>query len=149
MSTLTRRHAENLMAPMLSSPVTSLDSLIRNFFVRPLDLEGFGGMRIDIREDDQAYRVHAELPGFHKENIKIQVEGDLVTISAEHREEQETREGEKLLHSERHYGRVARTFRLGREVDETTAKATFTDGVLQLTLPKKAETASRTSLTIE
>lgn len=149
MGTLTRRHLDNLMAPRLTTPVASLDALFRNLLTRPLEAEGMAGLKVDIREDDHQYRIHADLPGFKKENIKIEVDGDVVAITAENHEERDIKEGEKIVHCERFTGRTTRTFRLGCEVDERSAHASFTDGVLELTLPKKVDTTSRANIVIE
>jgi HSP20 family protein len=72
----------------------------------------------------------------------------MVTISAEVKRESEQKEGEKVIHSERYYGKVSRSFTLGQDVDEANAKAKFDNGVLELTLPKRAVSATR-RLTVE
>jgi len=122
------------------------DDLMKGFFVRPVRYPG-GEMpaqiKMDVKEDDQAYTVHAEIPGVNKEDIHVHVEGDSVSIAAEVHRESERKEGEKVLHSERYYGKVFRSFTLGQDVDEAGAKAKFDNGVLELTLPKKALSASR------
>ena len=81
-------------------------------------------------------------------DIKVNIDGDEVSISAEARVEKETKEGERLLHSERYVGKIARAFRLAQEIDETRASAKYSDGVLELTLPKKAAAAAK-QLTIQ
>jgi len=122
------------------------DDLMKGFFVRPVRYPG-GEMpaqiKMDVKEDDQAYTVHAEIPGVNKEDIHVHVEGDSVSIAAEVHRESERKEGEKVLHSERYYGKVFRSFTLGQDVDEAGAKPKFDNGVLELTLPKKALSASR------
>lgn len=100
-------------------------------------------MRIDVSENEQGFTVKADLPGVKKEDIHVDIDGQVVRISAESRSEKETREGEKLLRSERHYGTISRSFSLGHEVDEARAQAKYADGVLTLELPKKAGSASR------
>jgi HSP20 family protein len=72
-----------------------------------------------------------------KEDIQVSIDGNRVSISAETKTEKEEKKGEKVLRSERYYGNVARSFTLANDVDETKAKAKYTDGVLELTLPKK------------
>jgi HSP20 family protein len=127
------------------------DDLMKGFFVRPLRYQTTGEMpaqiKMDVKEDDTSYTIHAEIPGVKKEDINVNVEGDTVSISAEVCRESE-KEGETWLHSERHYGKVYRSFTLGHDVDENGAKARFESGVLELTLPKKAVTATK-RLTIE
>jgi len=128
------------------------DDLLKGFFVRPVAYEGqtspAGRIKIDVSEKDNAYVVHAEIPGVKKEDIQVNIEGDQVSISAEARAEKEVRENERVLHRERYYGKVARVFRLGTEIDQSAANARYADGVLELTLPKKAEAAGR-QLTIQ
>jgi HSP20 family protein len=90
----------------------------------------------------------AELPGVKKEDIKVNIDGDAVSITAEARVEKEAKEGERVLHSERFVGKVSRAFRLAEEIDESRASAKYSDGVLELTLPKKAAPAAK-QLTIQ
>jgi HSP20 family protein len=100
-------------------------------------------IKMDVKEDDQAYTVHADIPGVKKEDIHVSIEGNQVSISAETRVEKEEKKGEKVLRSERYVGKVARSFTLANEVDEAKAQAKYNDGVLELTLPKKAVSAAR------
>jgi len=72
----------------------------------------------------------------------------VVSISAEKKRTVENKEGERVLRSERHYGKVSRSFQLGQDIDEAKAQARFADGVLELTLPKKVAASSR-KLTIQ
>ena len=100
-------------------------------------------IRIDVRETAEAYTVLADLPGVKKEDIHVEIEGNEVTLSAETRRETEAKEGEKVLRTERTFGKSVRRFALPAELDEAKAVAKFTDGVLDLTLPKKASAAAR------
>jgi HSP20 family protein len=136
-------------------PVNDMfDDLLKGFFVRPVSAgntesqEQVRRARIDVLEQNNEYKVLAELPGVKKEDIKVQIEGDQVSISAETRAERDAKEGERVVHSERYYGRVARTFRLGVELDEARASAKFENGVLELTLPRK-ETQAAKQITIQ
>ena len=125
----------------------SFDELLRGFFVRPVAFDGAPqsaqSFRVDVREDDNAYIVHAEIPGVKKDDIHVTIDADQIAISAETRNERETREGERVLRAERHYGKVYRAFTLGQAVDEDKAGAKYADGVLELTLPKKAAVSAR------
>jgi HSP20 family protein len=98
---------------------------------------------MDVREDDKSYTVHAEIPGVKKEDIHVTIVGNQVSISAETRQEKEVKEGEKVLRSERYYGKVSRSFSVASDIDESASQAKYNDGVLELVLPKKAATASR------
>lgn len=123
-----------------------LDDFFRGFFVRPV---GYGlpaetpEMKVDVKEQERAYVVHAEMPGIRKEDIHVTIEGGTVSISAERKETKEAKEGERVLRSERYFGKVARSFQLDQDIDDAAATAKFSDGVLELTLPKKAVAQTR------
>ncbi len=90
---------------------------------------------VDISETEAEYVIKAELPEVKKEDVKITVEDGVLTIQGERR--RETEEKAKKFHRvERSYGRFVRTFTLPDSVDETGVKAVYTDGVLNLRLPK-------------
>ena len=99
--------------------------------------------RMDVTENDREYRVLAELPGVKKEEISITISGNEVAVSAEVKHEKNIANGEAVLRAERYYGKIERAFSLGQEVDEATAQAKYTDGVLELTLPKKIVAAAK------
>ncbi len=123
-----------------------LDDFFRGFFVRPVDFAGEKEapvVKIDVKEQEKNYLVHAEVPGVKKEDIHVAVDGAVVSISAERREEKDVREGERVLRSERYVGKVSRSFQLAQEIDEAQVSAKYTDGVLELMLPKKAATQAR------
>ena len=101
-------------------------------------------MRIDVNENDGAYTVKADIPGVKKEDIHVRVEGNIVQIDAETKSEKEEKgDGDKVLRSERYYGSLSRAFSLAGEIDDTKVEAKYADGVLSLTLPKKAASAAR------
>ncbi len=128
-----------------------LDDFFRGFFVRPVDFSAPAeapSIKIDVKEQEKAYVVHAEMPGVKKEDIHVHVDGPMVSISAERKQEKETKEGERVLRVERSFGKVSRSFQLGQDIDDAAASAKFTDGVLELTLPKKAASQSK-RLTID
>ena len=126
-------------------PFGDLDDLFKGFFVRPVAFEGQPQMQIkmDVKENDGAYTVHADIPGVKKEDIHVTIDGNQVSISAEVKKEKEEKQGDKVLRSERYYGKVARSFTLAQDVDDTKAQAKYSDGVLELTLPKKAATSAK------
>jgi HSP20 family protein len=123
----------------------AFDDLFRGFFMRPVRFEGQQDIQIklDVSEDDKAYSVHAEIPGVKKEDIHVTIDGSQVAISAEVKNEKEVKEGEKLLRSERYFGKTSRIFVLDQDVDEATAQAKYTDGVLELRLPKRTSAKSK------
>ena len=123
----------------------NFESALRRFFPASLP-EGEQAqlkMRIDVSENDKAYMVKADIPGVKKEDINVRVEGNIVSIEAQSRSEKETREGDKVLRSERCYGTISRTFSLGQDVDASQVQARYADGVLSLELPKAAASDSR------
>ena len=128
------------------------DDLFNGFFVRPAALDDQTQprvtIRMDVTEDDKAYKVHAEVPGAKKEDVHVTIDGNQIAISAEATTRKEQKEGEKVLRSERSYGKAYRAFTLAQEVDEASAEAKYIDGVLELTLPKKAAAAA-TRLSIQ
>lgn len=100
-------------------------------------------MRVDVTEADGAYTVKADLPGVPKDAIHVEIDGNRVTLRAEIKRESEQKEGERVLRSERYYGAFARSFALTDEIDDERASARFDNGVLELTLPKKAVATAR------
>ena len=125
----------------------SVDELLRGFFVRPVAFDGAPqaaqAIRIDVKEDEKAYTVHAEIPGVKKDDIHVTIDNDQIAVSAETRKESAVKDGERVLRSERYYGKVYRAFTLGQAVDEEKSVAKYADGVLELTLPKKAPASSK------
>lgn len=129
----------------------AFDDLLRGFFVRPVGFTGepgqvqgtLGQFRVDVSEVENAYTLHAEIPGVKKDDIHITIDGDQVAISAEVKSEKDVKNGARVLRSERHYGKVYRAFQLGQPVDEEGASAKYSDGVLELTLPKKAAVSAK------
>ena len=114
--------------------------------MRPVSFEGpatAAQFRVDVTENDKAYTVHAELPGVNKEDISITIDGENVAISAEVRKEKEAKNGERVLRTERYHGKVYRAFTLEQPVDEASAQAKYENGVLEVTLPKKAAAAAK------
>jgi HSP20 family protein len=105
-------------------------------------------VKVDVAEKNGAYTITAELPGVKKDDIQVTIDGSQVTLAAEVKREKEVSQDERVLHTERSYGKVSRSFTLPQEVDEAKAEAKFRDGVLELTLPKKAA-AARKQVTIQ
>ena len=102
-----------------------------------------GEIRLDVTENEKDYQVRAEIPGAKKDDIRVNVDGNLVSIVAEVRKETEERKGQKLLVRERSYGSASRAFSLAHEIDDKAVVAKLEDGVLKLTLPKRAGTGGR------
>ena len=129
-----------------------VDDLFKGFLVRPLSYdarsEALPRLKVEVAEKNGAYLVSAELAGVKKEDIHVSVDGAQVTLEAEVKREKETAKDERVLHSERVYGKVTRSFALPQEIDEGKVEAKFRDGVLELTLPKRAA-AQRKPISIQ
>ena len=126
--------------PFSMEPVSDLfQGLFRP--LRGMTLAGeadLASMKIDVTESDDAYKVNAELPGVAKEDIDVEVKGGTVSINAKIGRNNEQKDGERVIRRERYSGAISRSFSLSAEIDEANATATYQDGVLSLTLPKKA-----------
>lgn len=119
----------------------SLRSLMRPWrFEAP---EAAPRIKLDLAELDGSYTVKAEIPGVRKEDIDVRVEGNQVTISAVLKSEKEEEKGGRVLRRERQEGFASRSFTLACPVDDSKVDASYKDGILELKLPKKADTASR------
>jgi HSP20 family protein len=128
-----------------------VDDLFKGFLVRPMYTEGRETkprLVVDVAEKNGAYLVSAALPGVKKEDIQITIDGAQVTLSADLKRARELAQDERVLHTERVFGKVTRSFTLPQELDEAKAEATFRDGVLELTLPKK-EAAQRKQIVVQ
>jgi HSP20 family protein len=101
-----------------------------------------GDIRIDITEKDKEYQVRAEIPGAKKEDIRLTVDGNFVSIAAEVRREKEEKNGRNLVR-ETSFGSVSRGFALAHEIDSQAVVAKLEDGVLNLTLPKRGGAGTR------
>jgi HSP20 family protein len=123
----------------------TFDNLLKGFFVRPMAFENQAPtqIRMDVKEDDKAYVITAEVPGVKKDEINVSIDGNEVTISAEVKRNREDKQGEKVLRTERYYGKIYRSVVLPQDVDEAHAQAKYSDGVLELTLPKKEAVSAR------
>lgn len=124
------------------------DDLVPEFFRRfysPLALSepGPAEIRIDITENDKDYQVRAEIPGAKKDDIRVTVDGNFVSISAEVKKEKEEKSGGRVLVKETYYGSASRGFSLASEIDSKGVVAKLEEGVLKLTLPKREGVAAR------
>lgn len=124
------------------------DDFLPDFFRRLAWPAGFGerqpgDIKIDVTENDKDYQVHAEIPGAKKEDIHVTVDGNFVSISAEVRKDREEKSGGRVLLRETCVGSVGRGFSLAYEIDDKGVSAKLEDGVLKLTLPKRAGAGAR------
>lgn len=120
-------------------PFFDVDDLFRGLRLAPIrrGAEAAPEMKLEVQEDEDAYTIHAEVPGARKDDIKVTIDGNQISISAEIKRESEEREKGRVVHSERYYGNVYRSFSLDSAVDEGAGSASYKDGVVELVLPKK------------
>lgn len=120
-------------------PFGDIDDLFKGFMLRPVRLDQqLPQIKVDVTESNGAYVVRADIPGVKKEDISVDIDGNMVSISAEVRKEKEEKQGTRVIRSERYVGSMSRSFSLAHDVDDKAAQAKYTDGVLELTLPKKS-----------
>ena len=122
---------------MSFDPVRNFDDLLREFRHAAQLGPDVPAIRLDVEETDQAYDISADIPGVGKDDIKVEIDGNRVVISAERKQDTEKKHG-NTVRSERHWGQQYRAFTLACPVDDTKAEARYEHGVLKLTLPKKA-----------
>lgn len=126
-----------------------MDSFFDNFFApRNTGSESFFAPRVDLHEKDDHYEISAELPGVKKEDVHLTLNQGILTIEAEAKQENKEEKGGKVIRQERRYGKYARSFDLGSNVQESDISASFDDGVLKISAPKKPAVA-QTSQRIE
>ena len=137
---LTRRNDNNTMHTY--NPFREMEEMERRFFgphfddfFRNTDLAEF---KTDVTDEGDHYLLEADLPGFNKEDIHLDLADDTLTIRAERHSNVEKKEKHQVVRVERSYGSYCRSFDLSG-IEAENIKAKYADGVLQLILPKKAE----------
>ena len=105
-------------------------------------------MKCDIYEENNIYYIELDVPGFNKEDIKIEVKKDSVIITAEKNEEVNDNDSKNYIHKERYYGKYQRSFYL-ENLDNDNINAEFNNGVLKITIPKKEEKENKRYIEIK
>ena len=122
------------------NPFREIEDFERRFFGEPFSFFRTGGVeqfRTDISDQGDSYLLEADLPGFEKKDIRLDISGDTLTIEAErHAEHEEEDKQSKYLRVERSYGKYSRQFDVSA-IDSESITAKYENGVLKLTLPKK------------
>ena len=142
----------NKISPFVSHSL--FDELFRDvnpgYFIKPLHGDGLPAqIKVDVKENPSEFIVEAEIPGASKENIHVNIEGNVVTVSAEISQVDSQNKDDKLLRSERYYGEVSRSFQLPVDIDESASKARYENGVLTLNLLKKQKQGGGQRMIIE
>ena len=117
---------------------SDFNSLVKDFFGESELSSHFSGTfspKVDIREDEKAYIVEAELPGIDEKDIDVQLNNSVLTIKGEVKEEHENKD-KKNYRMERRYGSFTRSFGLPEEVKADEIKASYKKGILKIELPK-------------
>lgn len=130
----------NNLSPFVSRGL--FDELFRDvnpgYYIKPLHGDGLPAqIKVDVKENPDEFVVEAEIPGASKDNIQVNIEGNVITVRAEISQVDSQTSDEKVLRSERYYGQVSRSFQLPVDIDESTSKARYENGVLTLNLLKK------------
>ena len=136
----TKNRPRNLFEELFDDNFENLFSLVpRKMFSSP---ESYGNWewnpRVDVRETNDALIFEAELPGMNEDDVEITVESNVLTIKGERKLEKRD-EKESYHRMERHYGCFQRTYTLTNNIDVDGVKASYRDGILEVTFPKKEE----------
>mgnify|MGYP000436347202 CR=1 FL=1 len=129
-------------------PFTHADEIFKNFGMHPFvnEAQSASLIKVDLSENDKAYTVRAAIPGVKKEDIKVQVDGNRISISTETKNKKEEKEDDRIICRECYRGSSYRSFTLDSYVDESKTQAKYESGILELILPKMS---GRTSKQIE
>ncbi len=121
------------MIPRAMNPFYDIDQVTRSFFGET-PIRAFN---TDVKDNGNSYTLAAELPGFDKEDISIDINGDQLTIQAHHKRENDQKDAQgNYLRRERYYGSYSRSFDIS-EIEADNITAAYENGVLKLELPKK------------
>ncbi len=124
------------------NPFRDMDEFEKKFFASPFGFFESGALdefKTDVKDEGDRYELEADLPGFEKKDIHLDINGDILTVSAErHSEHEEKDKKGKYVRCERSYGTYSRDFDVSG-VDTEGIKAKYENGVLKLTMPKKAD----------
>ena len=114
------------------NPFRDFEEMSRSFW----DDTNVSAFRTDITEKDGKYILEADLPGFKKEDISVDIDKDCLNITAEHKSEEKEENADSYIRRERYYGSYTRSFNV-KGIDTEAITAAYNDGVLTLTMPKK------------
>lgn len=105
-------------------------------------MAGFSStMRTDVKEAEGSYILEIEMPGYNKEDIRVECMDGRLTVSAQHAQQSEEHR-QNVLRQERHYGKISRSYNF-EGIDEEMVSAEYKDGILKITVPKQQESTQR------
>ena len=140
------------------SPFGAMDSFFNDSFFQdrlpafrllPENRVDIGNIAVDIHETESGYSVKADFPGLSRDEIDVSVDNNVLTISAEHKDEAEEKDVTRLIRQERRVGQYSRSFNLGKDIDESAIEAEFDNGVLTLQIPKGDVAPARKQIPIK
>jgi HSP20 family molecular chaperone IbpA len=131
LTTLRRKEVDIMML----MPKIFDDDFFRDDFFDRKDRMNFNLMKTDIREDDKSYLLEVDLPGYSKDDIKIDITDGYLTINAKV-EKENNDDNKSYVRRERFTGEVSRSFYVGEDIKEDEVKASFKNGILTLEIPK-------------
>jgi len=111
--------------------------------------ERFTQMKCDVYEKDGKYNIEMDIPGYDRNDIKIECEDGILTVTAEKKHEENNNDhSKKYIRRERFYGKVSRTFSF-TDIDENAINAEFKNGILKIIIPKSEKTTSKKMIEIK
>lgn len=113
------------------------DHFFEDSFWRPIEKGASKSISTDVKEMEDSYQIDMELPGFSREDIKVDLEEGYLTVQANHEENKTDASDEKYIRRERYYGKYQRRFYVGDHIKEDEVKAKFRNGILVVDVPKK------------
>lgn len=128
------------MSSLIPRRTSSPFSLFNDDFFHPVISEA-QNFKINIQENDKAYLLTAELPGYDKDHLQVSIRDGVVTVSA-HKNEEKTVEKPQYLHRESYFGKVSRQIHF-ENIDEANAEAKYENGILALKIPKNPSTIDK------
>ena len=129
-------------SPLFATRRNGIDSLIDDFVAGPRRLSGQFAPAADIHENAEGFVIRMDLPGVAQQDVKVTLEGDTLTVRGERKSETQSQQ-DSAYYRERVFGSFERTFTLTSPVRADQVKATYRDGVLEVSVPKAEEAKVR------
>ena len=124
-----------------------LPSIFDDVFGDVFDRKEVSVMKTDVKEVGDNYELDIDVPGYNKEDIKLELERGYLTVTAEQTKDSDE-ENKKYIRRERYYGKTSRTFYVGDDVTENDIKANYKNGILSITVPKVSKDETKKEIEI-